>query len=198
MTIDETNQSYHHGDLARAVLQQVERTIEARGIEAVSLRACAKTLGVSHSAVFRHFNSKRAVLTAFAAQSADDMAAFIEGKVLAASENDRFMAVGLAYVEFAKMHPGRFKAVFREDALDATNEAYLKATERLNAFLATGGHGGGNNLAISPKALLAWSCVHGLATLCVDGSLSRDLAEDKFLKTAEQTLRLLFPVLGKN
>src|SRR5690349_18612179 len=57
---------YHHGDLHRALLQEAVRTIQTRGVEALTLRAAGQTLGVSRSALYRHFADKAALLRAVA------------------------------------------------------------------------------------------------------------------------------------
>ncbi|MEM7077582.1 MAG: TetR/AcrR family transcriptional regulator [Pseudomonadota bacterium] len=186
---------YHHGDLFEAVLDDAERCVEQGGLESVSLRGTAKSLGVAHSAVFRHFSDKRHVLTELAVRSARRMTTVIDSEVNRASPKGKFLAAGLAYVNFAKSNPGPFRVVFREDLINASDPKYLEAVSGLAAILALGGHGGGNDLKLSPKALLAWSSVHGIATLCVDGSLTRDIPEGKFEDLIKKSLRQLGPIL---
>ena len=178
-----------------AVLDEVERAVEQNGLEALSVRTIAKSIGVSHSAVFRHFSDKKDVLTAFATRSANRMADTINTKVNQARKDRKFLVAGLAYVNYARANPGPFRVIFREDVINAENEGYLSAMNRLAEILAIGGHGGGNNLALSPHALLAWSSVHGIATLCVDGSLSRDVPNEKLETLVTKTLKTLAPVL---
>lgn len=193
---DQTSRrTYHHGDLVEAVLDEVERIVEDDGLETVSLRACAKRVGVSHSALFRHFSDKRHVLTAFAIRSAHRMAHAIEQKVAKAEPGEKFLAAGLAYIDYAMRNPGPFRVVFREDVIEPTDLDYRQAMDKLGACLAIGGHGGGNDLSLGPKALLAWASVHGIATLHVDGSLSRDVSEDRLESLIEETLRQLSPIL---
>ncbi len=187
--------AYHHGDVYQAVLDEVERTVARQGLEAVTMRGCAKAVGVAHSALFRHFSDKRDLLTAFAIRSARRMAAAVNEDVSRAAAKKKFLAAGLGYINYARRNPGPFRVIFREDVIDPTDADYLQAMDGLAAILALGGHGGGNDLSLSPKALLAWSSVHGLATLCVDGSLSRDVTEDALEKLLQKTLRQLAPVL---
>ena len=49
---------YHHGDLRRSLLVEALRTIQAQGVEGLTLRAVGKALGVSRTALYRHFASK--------------------------------------------------------------------------------------------------------------------------------------------
>ena len=57
---------YHHGDLQRALVQEALRTIQAQGVEGLTLRAVGKALGVSRTALYRHFADKSALLSAVA------------------------------------------------------------------------------------------------------------------------------------
>ena len=60
--------TYHHGDLRNALLDAAETVLAARGVEAFSLRACAKEAGVSHAAPAHHFRDVAGLLTALAAR----------------------------------------------------------------------------------------------------------------------------------
>src|SRR5262245_13853672 len=59
---------YHHGDLRRAVLEQAIRTIQRHGVDRLTLRGVAHDLGVSRTALYRHFADKAALVEAVAAQ----------------------------------------------------------------------------------------------------------------------------------
>src|SRR5258706_77678 len=60
--------TYHHGDLPAALLRAAGRTLEKRGIGALSLRDTARQAGVSHNAPYRHFSDREALLAALAAE----------------------------------------------------------------------------------------------------------------------------------
>ena len=53
---------YHHGDLRRAFLDEALHTIQTRGVEHLTLRTVGERLGVSRSALYRHFADKQALL----------------------------------------------------------------------------------------------------------------------------------------
>src|SRR5687768_1314674 len=57
---------YHHGDLRHALLQAALRTIQQHGVEALTLRAVGQDLGVSRTALYRHFADKSALLAVVA------------------------------------------------------------------------------------------------------------------------------------
>lgn len=188
--------AYHHGDLATGLLDAVEKITAQFGLEAVSLRACAKALGVSPAAAFRHYSDKRALLTAFATRAILAMAAAMQaGREAAQKDQDNeFRAVGLAYIRFALTNPAMFQVMWRRELLDETEPAFVAAHKELRSYLASGFHGtiaDDDPDTISPQELLAWSGVHGLASLMIDGPLaSQGDTQDK-LSAAEDMLRAM-------
>ena len=57
---------YHHGDLRRALIDQALRTIDKEGVEGLTLRAVGEALGVSRTALYRHFSGKQALVAGVA------------------------------------------------------------------------------------------------------------------------------------
>ncbi len=169
---------YYHGDLREALPDAVEDIVREHGLEGVTIRDVARQLGVSHTAAFRHFADKRALLTAFAVRSARAMAAFMDTEADGARDpGERVLALGLGYVRFAVEQPGALRAIFRGGLVNAADSDYRAATALLQARLSTGDPVAGAVGALAPEALLSWSTVHGLATLWVDGLLARSLPE---------------------
>src|SRR5919106_2570982 len=60
--------SYHHGNLRRALLDEALVTIRDNGIDGLTLREIGARLGVSRTALYRHFADKRALLMAVATE----------------------------------------------------------------------------------------------------------------------------------
>ncbi len=58
--------AYHHGNLREALIERAIDAIEKNGVAAVSLRALARDIGVSHAAPTRHFPTRSALLAAIA------------------------------------------------------------------------------------------------------------------------------------
>ena len=59
---------YHHGNLRRGLLDEAIATIRADGVDALTLREIGARLGVSRTAMYRHFADKRALLAAVATE----------------------------------------------------------------------------------------------------------------------------------
>ncbi len=192
--------TYHHGNLAESLLDAVDELASKFGIEAVTLRACAKIVGVSPSSAFRHYSDKRALLTAFATKALHQLSdAMNTAKVQAHKENrNPFLAVGLAYIEFALDKPAFFRAMWREETIYANDDDYIRATTQLSTHL-QGGFAetitDDDPHNFSSQELLAWSSVHGLANLFVDGPVGNGLNKQQQMKIAEEMIATLQPVL---
>ncbi len=191
---------YHHGDLAESLLDAVDEIAGEFGLEAVTLRGSAKRVGVSPSSAFRHYADKRTLMTAFATralkQLSEAMSVAYDEAVRAGT--DAFHAVGMAYVTFALDKPAFFRAMWREESIYANNEDYMAAEQELTRHL-KGGFADTlqdpdpHNL--SSQELLAWSSVHGLASLFVDGSLSKSESRATKLEKAGKMIATLKPAL---
>jgi AcrR family transcriptional regulator len=168
---------YHHGDLERAVLDEALALIEERGHLSFTLREIARRVGVSHTAPYRHFPDKRAVMTALAAQGGVELAAAIRAALAAAGDDlrARFLAAGFAYVRFALDRPALFQAMFSGEADPEDPRMQAAKAESFGILLGfvEEAQRGGAFPAGDPMGLAIpiWSMHHGLATLAAAGSL---------------------------
>ncbi len=161
--------TYHHGDLPVALLSASAEILEEQGVEALSLREAARRAGVSHNAPYRHFPDRDSLLAALAARGFQEL-----GKALAGKQGRE---MGEAYVGFALAHPNRFRLMFG-GRLDLKRHASLEGAARgtydalLSAFRAQ------PSVADPEKAAAAaWSLVHGLAQLLLEGHFATKAAE---------------------
>lgn len=105
--------AYHHGDLARALIEAALEHIKREGVEAFTLREAARAVGVTHAAAYRHFEDKRALLANIAEEGFRALSADLRDA--AQSEGDalsRLTSIGRAYVRFAFREPARFRVMF--------------------------------------------------------------------------------------
>jgi AcrR family transcriptional regulator len=164
--------SYHHGDLRPALLRAAVEAIGHAGPAAMSLRAVARRAGVSHAAAAYHFGDKAGLLTAVAAQGYR----MLTQELQSAREARRgFLEVGVAYVRFAVSHRAHFEVMYRPE-LYRPGDAEVRQARAAAAVLLYG--------TASPDAgqlaagAAAWSLVHGLATLWLNGNLPAQLGDD--------------------
>ena len=192
---------YHHGNLAESLLDAVDTLASQFGLEAVTLRGCAKLVGVSPSSAFRHYVDKRALITAFAAKALHELSdKMSDASTRAVLENSNaFLAVGLAYIEFAIDKPASFRAMWYEEGIYSSDPKYLQATSALSSHLKGGFAKSLNDedgQSFSPRELLAWSSVHGLANLFIDGPVARHSNKVEKMRMAADMLKTLAPSLA--
>jgi len=167
--------SYHHGALHAALIDAAEAILRDGGIEAFSLREAARRAGVSHAAPAHHFGDARGLLSACAATGFDRIADAMQRGVERAGDDaaDRLRAVGLAYIDFALRNRALFQLMFRRDRLDPQQAELVRAGKRTGDVLreAIAALMTSRRLPAAERAqriLLAWSVVHGYATLVIE------------------------------
>jgi AcrR family transcriptional regulator len=164
---------YHHGDLRRALVDEAVRVLADEGPSALTLRALARRIGVSHAAPTHHFGDKTGLLTAVATQGFELLA----DALARASEHGDFADVGVGYVSFAVEHPGHFAVMFRTDLHDPHDPGLVAARGRAAGVL-RGGARRSFGTEDRAAALAAWSVAHGLAMLVLDGAVELEPGAD--------------------
>ena len=168
--------AYHHGDLRAAVIAAgLKRLEEGDGAE-LGLRALARDVGVSATALYRHFPDKEALLDALADEGLRRLGALqAQAWLKAGGAVAGFKATGIAYVRFAHDEPALFRLSFTRQMLDR-KEGDDGGEVAYNLLRAGVGEAlpGVKNPDIA--ALHAWALVHGLAMLILDRRIEGDEA----------------------
>jgi AcrR family transcriptional regulator len=187
---------YHHGALHAALVEASIALAREGGPDRVILREAARAAGVSHSAAYRHFADREALLAEVSRYARGELAAEMRRRVKRAKDpRARLRAVGRAYVDFALSQPGLFRTAFM------AHPAAAQIDGRDSPARPTGGP---QPDSADPFDLLgqvldecqaaglldphrrpgaeigAWSAVHGLAGLLLDGPLTATRANKKF------------------
>jgi AcrR family transcriptional regulator len=161
--------SYHHGDLRAAILAEAARLVAERGADRISLRELAREAGVSHAAPAHHFNDRRGLFTALAAEGFTKLAAALT------AARPHFIDAATAYVRFAIDHPGHYEVMFDKSLLNTDDPdlhtAELAAADELARGVSTLGD---QKAAADPEAarLAAWSLVHGFSQLWLNAAVT--------------------------
>jgi AcrR family transcriptional regulator len=179
--------TYRHGDLRRALIDAGLAMARTGGPDAIVLREATRTAGVSPNAAYRHFADRNALMLAVSAVSQGRAADVMEATIAAlpgtgdpaADARVRLRAVGRAYLRFAQDEPGLFRAAFSvpaemSTALDPDKAGTSGRTpfQILGAVLDELVEVGVLPAERRPNAeFLAWSSVHGLGMLVIDGPL---------------------------
>lgn len=170
--------SYHHGDLRTALIAEGLRLLAEGAGETLSLRAVSRNVGVSATAVYRHFPDKASLLKALCVEGDARLAAcFREARDGAGGGRAGFDAVGRAYVRFAVNNPALFRLMmssFGNDMRVGKGPIGSDAFDILLDGIAELTPPGQADQSRRIAALQSWSIVHGLATLMLDGLVPVD------------------------
>jgi AcrR family transcriptional regulator len=187
MTTTGVRTSYRHGDLRDALVQVGLELARVGGPDAVVLRQATREAGVSPNAAYRHFADRNALLQAVSDAALGLAADRIEAEIAASPAaadpatraRERLRSVGAGYIHFAREEPGLFRTAFSvpdnlQNAASAAKAGRGGQTPfelvggALDALVASG---------VLPQSrrqnaeFLAWSAVHGLGMLVIDGPL---------------------------
>lgn len=184
--------SYHHGDLRQALLDVALELIAERGADGFTLREAARRIGVSHSAPYRHFADKDALLLAVAEAGFEELRARGEDSMRGVEDaRARLRAFGEVYLAFAAEHPARYRVMFGrafskptpalQRASDGAFELLVRAVaDVLGVCTADAAH---------DSAMAIMAGVHGLATLGLDGRFKAEAG--RYEHMCDVTLSLL-------
>jgi AcrR family transcriptional regulator len=187
--------TYRHGDLRRALLEAGIELARAGGPDAVVLREATRRAGVVPNAAYRHFAGRQELLQAVRSAALSALAVAMETELAAALRPGMrpadlaragLRAVGTGYLRFAQAETGLFRTAFaapaeRDDSADPAKagNSGLNPFQLLGAALDRLVEAGVLPPERRPGAeYLAWSAVHGMALLAIDGPLrGRDPAQ---------------------
>ena len=187
---------YHHGNLRRALLDEAASTIRAEGVQRLTLREIGARLGVSRTALYRHFADKNALLRAVATEGFRTLR---EQLVAAWEDGGRkpaaFDAMGAAYVRFAVANPSHYRVMFGgfvdpkacEPELAAEAEGAFRALVDALASLQRDGSVRGDDTVTMARFI--WAVVHGVAMLGIDGQLREPSAVEQLMKYSLERIK---------
>ena len=177
MSESSTSKNYHHGNLRAELLDTAIAELKHTAAEDLSLRALARSVGVSQTAPYRHFADKGELLAAMATHGYRGLLAELRRAGKDADDNPRkqLFAFAYAYVDYAANNPQLFKLMFGPAVQPAEKYPELRQASRdtfaLVQDILQRGVDQGLFEPIDEIAYLAnsaWSSIYGLSTLLVD------------------------------
>jgi AcrR family transcriptional regulator len=165
--------TYHHGDLRSALIESGLKLLKARAkngdhVEDLGLREVARDVGVSATAIYRHFPDKAALMLALAHEGIERLGqAQRKASTKAGGGPKGFLASGLTYVRFAADNPA---TSLLDGHLDEVGTAMRGLREDIYNLMPPTM----SELERKASALHAWALVHGLAELILDGHVGKD------------------------
>lgn len=174
--------TYHHGNLRQALLDEAIRAVRAGQADTFSLRATAKSLGISPAAVYHHFADKNALMNAVIRETG----LLLQARLIAAitpppAAGEQAMSLGLAYIDFAIDEPALFVHLTStacnesRDVQDMSLKMVADALEvdaRGQKLTAT---------QLQERVWAAWAVAHGFASLALAGRIPHSEARLAFI-----------------
>ena len=173
--------------------------LDAGGQGAVTLRAVAQAVSVSHNAPYRHFRDRSALLAAVAERDFDRLRqAFQRGNDHPKNAALRLRAAVKVLVRFAREHPARYRLLFNDQGISSERgtmeDAAMGAFQAFAAIVRRCQEGGALPAIETAKLTgLIYATLHGAIDLELGGRAS----EGKGLGTIEGTVELLLDLLAQ-
>jgi AcrR family transcriptional regulator len=172
---------YHHGNLKEALVRAALELIAEKGPAGFTFADAARWAGVSPAAPYRHFRDRDELIADVARRGFE-----LFGAALAKAWDDgrpeqmkAFDRLGRAYLDFARLQPAYYSAMFEAGVSLDTDPQLRAASEAAFAVL----RGAAEKLVVlmpaqgRPPALMValhvWSMTHGIASLFGRGDAAR-------------------------
>ncbi|WPU63573.1 TetR/AcrR family transcriptional regulator [Peredibacter starrii] len=161
--------AYHHGDLKEATINQALLLIEERSSIQFTLREVATKLNVSHTAIYRHFQSRLDLLSSIAEIGFNKLNELFEiNSEGNQNKKKQLHNLCLIYMEFSIDHPEYYRCMFNpelkcgdESLTESLNQASAKTFQYLLQALGSS----------EARANSVWASLHGFCDLNLNGQL---------------------------
>jgi AcrR family transcriptional regulator len=156
-------------DIKSRIVSAARALYFERGPDAVTMRAVAERVGVTATALYRHFADKDAILREVVGEGSRLLGSHLFRALEAPTPLERLRATALAYLDFALAQPQAYRALFEPADEEETSPVYAqrgairrflrdRVREAMDAGVLAEGDPEGT-------ALTLWSLLHGLAAL---------------------------------
>ncbi|MFT4763548.1 MAG: AcrR family transcriptional regulator [Oleispira sp.] len=189
-----SSKQYHHGDLKASLVEAANTILLRDGADALSLRAIAAEVGVSHMAPYAHFKNKKELIKSIAEAGFVRMADTMEAVALelkakkTLAPGELVLAYGASYLEFATANPQLYRLMLgqvettgrkskKEDITasttsDSVSSPFIESSKKPFILLREAfALRGDTDERVKAQALGAWSMVHGMAALMIEGHI---------------------------
>lgn len=169
--------------------------LDAGGQEAVTLRAVAEKVGVSHNAPYRHFADRSALLAGVAMRDFVRLAQAFEARAASKSASEALRGAAEDFIAYGLAHPARYRLLFSDPGLPS-DEALRVAAFAPFAILVTlveraqreGGLGPGDPVRLGG---MIFAAIHGAIDLSIGGRATAAKGLDSPTATITLMLDLL-------
>lgn len=192
------------GDDTKAELVAAARDVLAQqGLSGLSMRKVASSLGLSATAIYRHFDDKDALVAAAVVEGFRTFATYLLDALEEATPEERFRVLLRRYFDFAREHSADYQLIFMTNCseqglprLDEISQREISGTfqmlqDRIAECQAAGIFRPGDARGLAAST---WASVHGLASLFLTGQLGSSSEETEALISLH--VQLVFAALA--
>ena len=106
--------SYHHGNLKNELIENGIEIISKFGTDKLSLRALAKSCGVSHNAIYRHFDSKEKMISCCREHVIKGLTEYLQMQIsgMEYTNPETIYKLGYSYIHFFTKNPMYFDFLY--------------------------------------------------------------------------------------
>jgi AcrR family transcriptional regulator len=194
------SKNYHHGDLREALIAETLDMLRKDEGALVGFRELARRLDVSRTAPYRHFESVEHLLAVVAADGYRKFLVALEAVTedTTLSGKDRFLELGVVYVNFALENPAHYRLMF--DPRFFLNERFQEVKQlssrsfgHLKQTAAACLDPDANEEEKNHMANLAWASVHGMSRLFIDGQWQKVSKRKAYIRESCRKLLAILP-----
>jgi AcrR family transcriptional regulator len=197
---------YHHGNLREALIDAALELIAKKGMAGFTFAEAARFAGVSPAAPYRHFRDRDELMASVAMRGFEQFEAALS-HAWGGGRPDAFVALerlGRAYLEFARVQPAFYSAMFEAGVPAGVNSPLREASDKAFAVLRRAAEAicAAMPAAGRPPALMValhiWAMAHGVASLFGRGDGGRRATPMSAEELLEADVLIYLRGLGAN
>jgi len=179
------------------ILREARELLLDSGLTGFSMRAVAERVGVSATALYRHFDDRDALLASLLDEGFRNFGGYLMRALSGSTPLERFRLTGKGYLDFALENPRDYELMFLTNCEDLglqrmseqiqqrAQGTFVFLIDRISECMEAGVFARAEPRTV---AVTVWAQVHGLASLWLVGQLSKNLDPAGFAELAEFTL----------
>ncbi|HEX7118781.1 MAG TPA: TetR/AcrR family transcriptional regulator [Longimicrobiales bacterium] len=181
-------------DTRRRILDAARDIEREHGAERLTMRTIAGRVGVTATALYRHFRNKDALLRELRAEDARTFQAYLDRVLEHERPGHRLAYAGSAYLDFALDHPELYRTFFlsqprtplERNAVGTVRvRTYAFLRDRIDDCMRAGLVRDGD---ASQVAIEVWAQMHGLIALYMAGAVAgtADAFRDRYARAVDR------------
>jgi AcrR family transcriptional regulator len=178
------------------ILDATRDLLVEEGLQGITMREVAVRVGISPTAIYRHYADKNALLEAAVLEGRRCLVRYFQRALVGKTPRERLHLTGKNYLRFALAHPKEYQVLFMawdQLPLDLPEAGRHTPTFRflldrvedcVHARLLPA------KTDVLDVAMLCWSVCHGLASLYLSGGEKNRMSQSQFQRLADHVMEL--------